>query len=115
MVPFLMDVHVPLAITVQLRMRRVSVLTSQDAGLDEVSDVELLDSATEMGRVLVTQDTDLLIEAASRQRRGGRFMGIIYAAQLNVTIGECVEDLELLAMATDSTDWVNRVEYLPLD
>lgn len=42
-------------------------------------------------------------------------MGIIYAAQLNVTIGECVEDLELLAMATDSTDWVNRVEYLPLD
>jgi hypothetical protein len=40
--------------------------------------------------------------------------GIVYAHQLDVSIGQCVIDLELIAKASDSDEWINRIEYLPL-
>lgn len=113
MLKFLMDVHVRSAITDQLRLRRVDVLTAQEDGSRELSDSRLLDRASELGRILFTQDADLLIEAASRQQTGEGFLGVIYAAQTRVTIGKCIDDLELIAKA-DPTEWLSRVEYLPL-
>ena len=64
--------------------------------------------------MLFTQDDDLLKEAARRQETGNRFAGLVYAHQLNVTIGECVTDLELIAGVTVMEEWVNVVIYLPL-
>ena len=34
--------------------------------------------------------------------------------QLRVTIGQMVEDLELIARATSLEEWRGRIEYLPL-
>ena len=65
-------------------------------------------------RVLFSQDRDLLREAAERQRRDVPFAGVIYAHQLEATVGQCVKDLELLAYASDPGDFANRMEYLPL-
>jgi hypothetical protein len=42
------------------------------------------------------------------------FSGIIYAHQLRITIGQMVEDLELIATATSQNEWWGRIEYLPL-
>jgi len=42
------------------------------------------------------------------------FSGIIYAHQLRITIGQMVEDLELIARATSQNEWLGRIEYLPL-
>ena len=109
-----MDVHVPDAITVGLRLRRVDVLTAQEDGARRLSDAQLLDRATALGRVLFSQDEDLLREAAQRQQQGMSFAGVIYAHQLKVTIGQCVRDLELVAHAGAPEDFANRVEYLPL-
>jgi len=64
--------------------------------------------------VLFTQDHDLLREARRRQERGQHFAGIIYAHQLRTTIGQCVEDLELFTKTNEPTDFIDRVEYLPL-
>jgi hypothetical protein len=50
----------------------------------------------------------------SRQKRGPSFTGIVHAQQVDVSIGQCVVDLELIAKASDSDDWINRIEYLPL-
>jgi predicted nuclease of predicted toxin-antitoxin system len=108
------DVHVPDAITVGLRLRRVDVLTAQEDGTRRLSDALLLDRATALGRVLFCQDEDLLREAAQRQQQGVSFTRVIYAHQLKVTIGQCVRDLELVAHAGAPEDFANRVEYLPL-
>ncbi len=110
---YYMDVQFPFAITDQLRLREVDVLTAQEDGAREFADSDLLDQASELGRVFVTQDADLLVEGSSRQRTGGRFVGVIYAPQTGATIGQCVENLELIAKATELSEWVNRVEYLP--
>jgi hypothetical protein len=90
------------------------VLTAQEDGSRRLLDSALLDRSTELGRILFTQDDDLLGEAAKRQRSGESFTGVIYAHQTNVTIGQCVDDLELIAKTFDAEEWVNRVEYLPI-
>jgi predicted nuclease of predicted toxin-antitoxin system len=109
-----MDVHVPASITRGLRLRGVDVLTAQFDGTTQLKDPELLDRATELGRVLFSQDADLLTEAARRQRVGHSFAGVIYAHQLAITIGRAVSDLQVLAEAGTPEDFANRVEFLPL-
>ncbi len=46
-----MDVHVPAAITRGLLLRGVDVLTAQLDGAAELEDADLLNRATELGRV----------------------------------------------------------------
>lgn len=74
----------------------------------------LLDRSIELGRVLFTQDDDLLAEATKRQREGLPFGGVVYGHQLHVPIGVCVRDLEIIAKAGEPGEFKNRVEYLPL-
>lgn len=109
-----MDVHVPYAVTTGLRLRGVNVLTAQEDDATELDDPILLDRATELGRVLFTLDDDLLREAKLRQQSSASFAGVIYAHQLNISIGECVSDLELIAFASEPEEHVNRVLYLPI-
>lgn len=113
-VRFYMDVHVPRAITFGLRLRGVDALTAQEDDARGLTDAALLDRATILGRVLFTRDSDLLAEATARQRSDLSFAGVVYAHQLHVTIGQCIDDLALIATAADPTDLANRVEYLPL-
>jgi hypothetical protein len=110
-----MDVHVPRSVTMALRLRTVDVLTAQEDGAAQFDDDRLLSRSTVLGRVLVSQDADLLAEGVSRMRNGNAFSGIVYAHQLRVTIGQMVEDLSLIAVATSLQDWSSKIEYLPID
>ena len=109
-----MDVHVPAPITRALRRRGVDVITAQEDGAREFPDDELLERATTLGRALFTRDEDLLAEATARQESGRSFPGVIYAHQLRVTIGRCIDDLEIISTAGEPEDLQNRVEHLPL-
>jgi len=109
-----MDQHVPRAITVGLRLRGVDVLTAWEDGAATFSDPDLLDRASALGRVLFSQDDDLLVEAMRRQAIGLHFSGIVYAHQLRVSIGKCVEDLDLIAANSEREDMRDYVMYLPL-
>jgi hypothetical protein len=109
-----MDHHVPRSITAGLRARGVDVLTAYEDGAHEMEDEDLLDRAAELGRVLFTRDDDFLVEAARRQELGIPFYGVIYAHQLRVPIGRCIEDLEIIAGVGEPDDLLNCVRYLPL-
>ncbi len=113
-IAFYMDHHVPRAITLGLRLRGVDVLIAYEDRTSELEDPALLDRAGELGRVLFTRDDDLLAEATQRQRTGIPFCGVIYAHQLRVSIGRCVQDLEIIAKAGDPEDLMNGVMFLPL-
>jgi predicted nuclease of predicted toxin-antitoxin system len=103
-VTFYMDHHVPRAITLGLRLRETDVITAYEDGTSELDDAGVMDRASELGRVLFTRDDDLLAEATRRQREGIPFDGVVYAHQLRVSIGRCVEDLELIAKAGEPVD-----------
>jgi hypothetical protein len=109
-----MDHHVPRAVTLGLRLRNIDVLTAFEDSASRFTDSDLLDRATALGRVLFTQDSDLLAEANRRQQSGKTFSGVIFAQQRSVSIGRCVHDLELLATAAEALELESQVIYLPL-
>lgn len=109
-----MDVQVRRALSEGLRLRAVDVITAQEDGAGEFEDSDLLDRATSMGRVVFTHDRDFLRGGVERQRTGRFFAGIIYAHQIEVTIGQCLHDLEIIAKAGETDDVENQITYLPL-
>jgi len=109
-----MDQHIPRAITEGLRLRGVDVITAFEDGADMIDDAELLDRASKLGRVLFTQDNDLLSEGAMRQEKGIPFNGVIYAHQMRVSMGTCIHDLEIIAKAGEAEDLLSKIQFLPL-
>lgn len=109
----MMGHNVPRSITDGLRARGVAIITSYEDNSNEFDDSELLDRASEVGCVLFTRDFNLLQEATKRQREGKQFKGVIYAHQLRISIGACIQNLELIAKVGEPEDLVDRVEFLP--
>jgi hypothetical protein len=109
-----LDHHVPRAIANGLRLQGVNVLAAFEDGTSKLDDLALLDRATALGRVLFTQDDDLLVEAVRRQQTGMTFHGVVYAHQLWVSIGQCIRDLEVIAKVGSDEDVIDQVLFLPL-
>jgi Domain of unknown function (DUF5615) len=108
-----MDVHVPQAITDQLRRRGIDVLTAIEDNSDTLLDNRLLEHSSSLGRVLFTQDIRFKAMAEDWQRQSKPFAGLIFGHQLGATIGKYVQDLELIAQASEPEEWQNMVEHLP--
>lgn len=111
---FYLDHHVPAAIAVGLRQLSVDLLTAKEDDRADWDDDQLLERATELGRVVFTQDRDFLVLAADWQKNRREFAGMVYGHQLRVTVGGAVHDLALIASVMTAADMRNRVEFLPL-
>ena len=109
-----MDEHVPYAITESLRLRGINVLTVQEDHRQHTDDDILIDRATELGRLLFSADPDMLRHATRRQRSGIGFSGVICADFMEVSIGQCVRDLELICEIGSEEEFASRILYLPL-
>lgn len=111
---YLFDHNVHAAIARGLERRGIDTLTAYEDGSHELDDPPLLSRAADLGRVLFTNDDDLLIEATARQRNRDHFAGVVYAHQNHLSIGRVIDDLEILAEAGEPEDFSNRVVFLPL-
>ena len=107
------DEQVRIEITAGLRRRGVDVITAQEDGYDDTDDSIVFDRAGALGRLLFSQDRDMLREAHRRMAAGVPFPGLVYAHQLNVTIGQCVDAIELICRDGTPVEFADRVEYLP--
>jgi predicted nuclease of predicted toxin-antitoxin system len=108
------DHNVRIEIAEGLRRRGIDVVTAREDGTQRLADSELLDRATQLGRVLFSQDRHLLAEAARRQRSSLPFAGVIFGRQLAMTIGQCIDELEMVASVYDPADMIDHVEYIPI-
>ena len=109
-----MDHHVPAAITRGLRQRDIDVLTSEEDRTTDWDDERLLERATRLGRIVFTQDDDFLAIGHQWQNSGREFGGIAYAHQLRITVGQAINDLELIAKIMTADEMRNRIEFLPI-
>lgn len=100
--------------SVQLRLRQVDVLTAQDDGTTRLTDELLLEHASKSGRPLVTHDIRFHALAQNWLVQGRPFCGLIFGHLMQVSIGQCVKDLEIIAKATDPQDWDSTIVRLPL-
>lgn len=111
-VHFYFDVHVPMAITDQLRRRGHDVLTAQEDGATELPDDQLVERAVAKRRVLFTFDKRLKGMLEGWQRQGRHFTGLLWG-KADSSIGSFVKDLDLIATASEMSEWENRIEFVP--
>lgn len=109
-----MDENIPHVIAIGLRVRGVDVLTAQEDNRRQTDDSILLDRAAALGRVMVSFDADMLTIGARRQRENMPFLGVIYAHPTHMSVGELIQDLELIAKVGNPEDIANTVLYLPV-
>lgn len=108
------DEHVPYALAMALRRRGVDVLRALEDDSTGLSDVALLDRATELGRVIVTRDVHFLREASRRQKAGIAFAGIIFIRSTTVPLGCLADDLEFVAATCAPETLSDGVVFVPL-
>ena len=109
-----LDVHVPLVIGHQLRQRDVDVVHALEEGTSRLEDDDLLELASTQGRVVFTQDIGFWTMAQDWQKRGRSFGGLIFQHQRGTSVGRTVADLEIVAKATEPSEWANWIMLLPL-
>ncbi len=114
MIALYADMHVPRPVLDAVRARGVDVLTARDDGRATEADDRLLLRATELGRVMVSQDEDMLTHASDFIRRSTDFAGLICAHQWGITYAQFIDDLELICIAEERGYMKNRIEWLPL-
>jgi hypothetical protein len=113
-VPLYFDHNMPRAVARGLVAREVDVLTAIGDGNDRTEDEHLLAHATTLGRLLVSQDKDFTVITTRWLRLGRTFAGAARVPQEGMSISAIIEQLEMLAKASDPHHVENQVFYLPL-
>ena len=111
---FYFDQHVPGPTARGLRRRGFDVLTTQDDDTGLWEDEQLLERATSLGRIMVSEDDDFVIIANRWLREGRSFAGLAKGKQLNQSIGRAIEDLMIVAECYEPEEMINRIVRIPL-
>jgi len=112
--PLYMDHHVPWAITSALRQRGYDVLTAAEDQTQERDDDVLIERATQLGRIFVTRDRDLLSLAHQWREQQRPFFGVVFSRQQQLSYSEMIEWLELVATTLREDEIQNQVIFIPM-
>jgi hypothetical protein len=86
----------------------------RDIGLQNRSDSEILDYAAAHGFIVVSHDVNTMTAAAYTRVAAAQPMNGLLLANQRDPVAEIIEDLILIAVATEAGDWTNQVCFLPL-
>jgi len=109
---FLADADLNKAIVSGVLRREPSVdfLTAQAAGLRRMSDPEVLTLAAQQQRVLVSHDVGTMPAHFRAFRSAGKHSAGVFMVPQSLDIGTAIEELLLLWLASQSSEWENRLE-----
>jgi len=110
------DENFPIAVYHGLRQRQpiLDVVHITLVGMRQIPDPDLLEWAATAGRVLVSLDRKTLIRFAQDRIQARLPMPGIVLVRPSLTIGQAIDELELLAMASDPPDLQDLIQFLPL-
>jgi hypothetical protein len=91
----------------------IDIQTAAQAGLTGLKDPEVLRIAAEAGRILVSQDRRTMPAHFARYVKSARSPGVILQRGA-VPIVTVVEELILIATASEAEEWINRLVWIPL-
>jgi predicted nuclease of predicted toxin-antitoxin system len=116
MLLLLIDEHVHGAILDGLRNSRsdLDIVRVQDVGLGSKPDSEILAWAANQGRVVISLDKKTLAVAAWQRVAHGLPMPGVAILRRFMTIGQAIQELELVAAVGTPDDFQDLVVYLPL-
>jgi predicted nuclease of predicted toxin-antitoxin system len=108
------DVHGDIVAGLLRRRPTLDLLRVQDVGLSHTPDPVILEWAAQQGRVVVSVDKKTLaVDAWNRVVRGLPMPGVVIL-RIVLTIGQAIDELELIAIVGNPEDLRDQVIYLPL-
>jgi hypothetical protein len=108
------DVHGDIVDGLRRRASGVDLIRVQDVGLGHTPDPVILEWAAKQGRVVVSVDKKTLaVDAWDRVARGLPMPGVAILRTI-LTIGQAIDELELIAIVGEAEDLRDQVIYLPL-
>lgn len=96
------------------RIPHLDAVTTQEAGLSEAPDPELLAWAATEGRILLTQDLQTVPDFAAARINAGEPMPGVFVVPQQLPIGRALEELGTLILCSEQGEWENLVVWLPL-
>ena len=95
------------------RESSIDIKTGFDAGLQGIPDPDVLGTAADEGRVLVTHDQRTMprhfAEFLSQRQSPG-----VFIIPQRIETAAAIDELLLIWSASDSNEWTNLILYLPL-
>jgi len=108
------DVHGDIVEGLRRRQPALDLVRAQDVGLRHTPDPIILEWAAQQGRVVISVDKKTLaVDAWDRVGRGLPMPGVAIL-RIVLTIGQAINELELIALAGKPDDLRDQVIYLPL-
>lgn len=96
------------------RAPNLDIVRVQDAGFSGADDPTVLEWAAQEGRVLPTHDVETITFYAYERIRAGQAMSGVFEVARNIPLGQVIDDILLLAEASDPGEWEGLIRYLPL-
>ena len=95
------------------RKSDLDLVRVQDVGLLGADDDTVLEWADNNGRVLLTHDGRTMPGHARQRLNAGLHLPGVFIVDDLASIGDCVEDILLVAECSDENEWNDQVHYLP--
>ena len=92
----------------------IDFLTAGAAGLRRLKDLEVLALAAEQQRVLVSHDVGTMPAHFRTYRNAGKRSAGLFLVAQTLDVGTAIEELLLIWLASDASEWENRLVWLPL-
>jgi len=115
-VRFLADADLNKAIVSGVLRREPSLdfLTAQAAGLRSRNDREVLALAAEQQRVLVSHDVGTMPADFRAFSNAGKHSAGVFLIPQSLDIRSAIDELLLIWLASEASEWEDRLEWLPL-
>jgi predicted nuclease of predicted toxin-antitoxin system len=91
----------------------IDVIRVQNTSLYQAEDQLVLEWAAKEGRVLLTHDIETMRGFAYDRVTAGLPLAGVFLIRGDAPIGQVIEDLLIVAGASDVAEWQQRVEFVP--
>jgi hypothetical protein len=95
------------------RKPELDIVRVQDAGLRGHVDAEVLEWAAAEGRVLLTHDVSTMKQYVAERLAARLPMPGVFELAQDISIGQAIKDIILLAECSLDGEWEGQVRFLP--
>jgi hypothetical protein len=99
---------------VRQRDPTIDLVRVQDASLSGADDPTVLAWAATEGRVLLTHDVRTMSRYAWDRVAAGERMPGVLEARPDLSVGQAVDEILIVAACSTPDEWADQVRYLPL-
>ena len=96
------------------RHPEIDLQRAQDVGLSGIDDPTVLEWCAQESRILLTHDFKTITKYAYERVAEGLYMPGVFEVFQHVPIVDVIDEILLLNECSNSSEWENQVQFIPL-